>query len=83
MIKTNQLVVSLILSNNDLNDGFGDFYCLFSGLSFTNAQTRAIVVPCYWLTTARDNNSTGPVVCTHHDGEFTGEFNLKIWNVQN
>ena len=26
--------------------------------------SRAIVIPCHCLTIARDDNSTGPVVCT-------------------
>ena len=36
-------------------------YCVSRVLFSTNAQSRGIVIPCYCLTIARDDNSTGPV----------------------
>ena len=55
---------AITLKYAQLNDGFGNFFCSFCELSFTNPLPCAIVIPCYCLTIARDDNSTGPVVCT-------------------
>ena len=39
----------------------GISYCVSRVLFSTNTQSHGIVIPCYCLTIARDDNSMGPV----------------------